>query len=80
LSTSTKLQIVSPSALAGSSATIGAPVYVPPGGSATLSFTFINKWNDFRAHKHVTGILTLVDTAGNTVGVLEVSIKVAGGG
>jgi len=80
LSTSTRLQIVSPSDLAGNTDTIDAPVFVPPGGSTTLSFTYANKWNDFKAHKHVTGILTLVDTAGNTVGVLELNIKVAGGG
>ncbi|MEM1938181.1 MAG: hypothetical protein QXI24_00020 [Acidilobaceae archaeon] len=80
LSKDTRLQIVSPSALAGLTATINAPVYVPPGGSTTLSFTFNNKWNDFRVYKSVNGILTLYDIDGNTVGVLEVSIKVVGGG
>ncbi|MEM4770513.1 MAG: hypothetical protein QXL49_02865 [Acidilobaceae archaeon] len=80
LSKDTRLQIVSPSGLAGLNATINAPVYVPPGGSTTLSFTFSNKWNDFRVYKSVNGILTLDDNDGNTVGVLEVSIKVVGGG
>ncbi|MEM4822987.1 MAG: hypothetical protein QXD97_05090 [Acidilobaceae archaeon] len=80
LSEDTRLQIVSPSGLAGQEANIDAPVYVPPGGSTTLSFKFEQQWRAFSQYRFATGILTLVDTAGNTVGVLELNIRIAGGG
>ncbi|MEM2224328.1 MAG: hypothetical protein QXG64_03920 [Acidilobaceae archaeon] len=46
----------------------------------TLSFTFGGEWGAFSQYRFATGILTLYDTAGNTVGVLELNIRIAGGG
>jgi len=77
LSTGTKLEIKAPFT---DSATLGSPVVILPGETKALTFNFSNDWPTFRQYRMVTGMLTLKDSAGNIIGVLEVSIRVIGGG
>jgi len=85
----TNLTIVGPSGLVTALGTTnpaplgGAPTYtltIPPGSTAELKFKFDNKWSDFARYRTATAVLTLVDTAGNTIGILEVNIRIVGGG
>jgi len=81
----TKLTITSPSALAGNEAYLDGPdPTIAPGTTATLTFKFTksggNAWDDFASYRMVSAVLTLVDSADNTVGILEVSIRIVGGG
>jgi len=77
LGATTKLNITQPFKL---SATLGAPVTVNPGSTKTLTFTFSGAWSSFASHRTVYGLLVLRDTASNTIGTLEVAIRVIGGG
>ncbi|MEM1939538.1 MAG: hypothetical protein QXI24_07125, partial [Acidilobaceae archaeon] len=77
LSENTKLEIVAPTDLA-ETVKINKETTVYPGELKTLSFNFGGKWGDFSQYRFATGILTLVDTAGNTVGVLELNIRIIG--
>jgi len=77
LGTATRLNITSPFT---ASATLGGTVTVNPGSTTTLNFTFSNAWNNFKNNKMVYGLLILRDSAGNTIGTLEVAIRVIGGG
>jgi len=86
----TNLTITGPSGLVNNLATTanpailgGASAYtltIPPGSTAELKFRFTNEWNDFATYKMASARLILVDTAGRTVGILEVAINVIGGG
>jgi len=80
--TNTKLRITSPSDLATAvgEASLGSDKTIVPGATATLTFTFNGKWDNFAAYRMAWGVLILVDTAGNTIGTLEVAIRVVGGG
>jgi len=88
--TNTKLLITGPSglvnALAGAkevslgTGTGGQDVTIAPGSTAELKFQFSGEWSDFAKYRMASAKLTLVDKAGNTVGILEVSIRIIGGG
>jgi hypothetical protein len=82
----TTLTILSPTALANAlgtkkiaNLTVSA-IAIAPGQSTTLSFTFGGKWTDFANYRSASGLLVLKDTAGNTIGQFEVSIRIIGGG
>jgi len=77
LGTATKLNITSPFL---ASATLAASVTVNPGSTKTLTFTFTGAWSSFASSRMVYGVLILRDQAGNTIGTLEVAIRVIGGG
>jgi len=80
----TKLKITGPSdlvtALTSEEANLDAGLTIAPGSTATLTFTFNGEWDNFAPYRMASAVLTLVDTAGNTVGILEVSIRIVGGG
>jgi len=82
----TNLTILGPSGLASATnpailgGASGYTLTIPPGSTAELKFQFSNKWSDFARYRMASARLTLVDTAGNTVGILEVSIRIVGGG
>jgi hypothetical protein len=78
--TETKLRIVSPSALAGREATLGSSPTITPGESKTLTFTFPSQWSDFAPYSNARAVLTLKDTAGNTVAIFDVGIRIVSGG
>jgi hypothetical protein len=57
------------------------PATIAPGSSVTLKFEFgTNSWNHFKLHRSASARLLLIDTAGNTIGQFEVSIRIIGGG
>jgi len=64
----------------GTSATLGSSPSISPGASRTLTFTFSNAWSSISTYKYVTGVLTLKDSGGNSIGALEFTIKVVGVG
>jgi len=64
----------------GASDTLGSSVTIPPGASRTLTFTFTGAWSSISNYKYVTGVLTLKDNGGNSIGTLEFAIKVVGVG
>jgi hypothetical protein len=83
------LTIVGPSDLAsalstGKTVTYNSPTppaTIAPGSSVTLKFEFgTNSWNNFKLYRSASARLLLIDTAGNTVGQFEVSIRIIGGG
>jgi hypothetical protein len=76
--TDTKLRIVSPSGLATAAgeASLGPDTIIAPGESKTLTFTFPGKWPNFAPHRSAGAVLILKDTAGNTIGQFEVSIRI----
>jgi hypothetical protein len=78
--THTKLRIVSPSALAGTEASLGTGTPIAPGESKTLTFTFAGAWSSFAPYRSASAVLILKDSAGNTIGQFEVSIRIIGGG
>jgi hypothetical protein len=53
---------------------------IAPGSSITLRFTFNGGWDEFAPYRSANARLVLVDTAGNTIGQFEVSIRIIGGG
>jgi hypothetical protein len=55
-------------------------IAIAPGSSVTLKFTFTDGWNVFAPYRSASARLLLIDTAGNTVGQFEVSIRIIGGG
>ena len=74
----TRLEILAPFTL---TANLGTDTSIAPGSSVTLSFTFSNKWtSDFSKYRSASAKLVLIDTADNTVGQFEVSIRIIGGG
>ena len=75
--THTKLEIVSPFT---NTATLGSSLNIAPGESKTLTFTFGGAWSTFSNHRNAAAVLVLKDTAGNTIGQFEVSIRIIGGG
>ena len=79
----TKLRIVSPSGLVtalggGAEVSLGATgtTTIAPGESKTLTFTFTGAWSNFASYRVAGAVLTLKDTAGNTIGQFEVSIRI----
>jgi hypothetical protein len=78
----TRLRIVSPSGLVGllspAEVSLGASgtTTIAPGESKTLTFTFDDEWNDFASYRIAGAVLILKDTAGNTIGQFEVSIRI----
>jgi hypothetical protein len=76
--TNTKLRIVSPSGLATAAgeASLGSDQTIAPGESKTLTFTFTGKWSNFATYRSAGAVLILKDTAGNTIGQFEVSIRI----
>jgi hypothetical protein len=80
----TKLRIVSPSGLVtalngGAEVSLGATgttTIIAPGESKTLTFTFTGAWSNFASYRVAGAVLTLKDTAGNTIGQFEVSIRI----
>jgi hypothetical protein len=73
----TRLEILGPFTL---TANLGAEETIAPGSSVTLKFNFTNGWNNFAPHRSASARLVLIDTADNTVGQFEVSIRIIGGG
>jgi hypothetical protein len=53
---------------------------IAPGSSVTLKFTFTGGWDEFAPYRSASARLVLIDTAGNTIGQFEVSIRIIGGG
>jgi hypothetical protein len=82
LDTTTKLKILGPPALAtdAGEASLSSDIAIAPGQSTTLTFTFTGKWTNFAPYRSASGLLVLKDTAGNTIGQFEVSIRIIGGG
>lgn len=78
--TNTRLRIVSPPALAVYEASLGSPQTIGAGESRSLTFTFNGLWSTFSNYRNAGAVLTLRDTAGNTIDQLEVSIRIVGGG
>jgi hypothetical protein len=76
----TKLRIVSPSglvtALTNAEVSLGTDTTIAPGESKTLTFTFTGEWSDFASYRSAGAVLILKDTAGNTIGQFEVSIRI----
>jgi len=77
--TNTKLEILGPFT---DSATLGSPEIIAPGESKTLTFTFTGGWTTgkFQDYRSASARLVLKDTADNTIGQFEVSIRIIGGG
>jgi hypothetical protein len=82
--THTKLRIVGPSglvnALTSAEVSLGTDTTIAPGESTTLTFTFAGEWSDFASYRSASAVLILKDSAGNTIGQFEVSIRIIGGG
>jgi hypothetical protein len=78
--TDTKLRIVSPSglvnALTNAEVSLGTDTPIAPGETKTLTFTFTEEWSDFASYRSAGAVLILKDTAGNTIGQFEVSIRI----
>jgi hypothetical protein len=77
----TKLRIVSPSGLVtalgtGAEVSLVTDETIAPGESKTLTFTFPGAWSNFASHRVAGAVLILKDTAGNTIGQFEVSIRI----
>jgi hypothetical protein len=75
--TNTKLDILGPFT---ATASLGSSPTIAPGESKTLTFTFNGAWGTFDDYRSASARLVLKDTAGNTVGTFEVSIRIIGGG
>jgi hypothetical protein len=73
----TRLEILAPFTL---TANLGTDTSIAPGSSVTLSFTFSGQWSNFAPYRSASARLVLVDTADNTIGQFEVSIRIIGGG
>jgi hypothetical protein len=73
----TRLEILAPFT---ATASLGTDTTIAPGASKTLTFTFNGLWSSFAPHNSASARLVLRDTAGNTVGMFEVSIRIIGGG
>jgi hypothetical protein len=80
--TNTKLEILSPFSDTSDSVTASPDATIAPGESTTLKFTFNGGWTTgkFKDYRSASARLVLKDTAGNTVGQFEVSIRIIGGG
>jgi uncharacterized cupredoxin-like copper-binding protein len=82
--TNTMLRIVGPSglvnALTNAEVSLGTDQTIAPGESTTLTFTFTGAWSNFESYRSASAVLILKDTAGNTIGLFEVSIRIVGGG
>jgi hypothetical protein len=78
--TNTKLEILGPFSDTSDSVTGSPDLTIAPGESTTLRFTFNGDWNTFKNHRSASARLVLKDTAGNTIGQFEVSIRIIGGG
>jgi hypothetical protein len=78
----TTLQILGPFSDSSNSVTGSPDLTIAPGESTTLKFTFTGGWaaNKFKDYRSASARLLLIDTAGNTVGQFEVSIRIIGGG
>jgi hypothetical protein len=81
----TMLRIVGPSGLVdalgdGAEVSLGSESPIAPGESKTLTFTFNGAWDNFNDYRSASARLVLKDTAGNTIGQFEVSIRIIGGG
>ena len=78
--TDTKLRIVSPSelvtALGSAEVSLGTDTTIAPGETKTLTFTFTGAWSNFASYRSAGAVLILKDTAGNTIGQFEVSIRI----
>jgi hypothetical protein len=79
--TTTMLRIVSPSGLVtelggGAEVSLGADITIAPGESKTLTFTFNGVWSKFASYRSAGAVLILKDSAGNTIGQFEVSIRI----
>jgi hypothetical protein len=82
----TTLIIIGPTDLANSlgtkktaNLTLNTPI--APGSSVTLTFNFTaNSWDKFKLYRSASARLVLIDTADNTIGQFEVSIRIIGGG
>jgi hypothetical protein len=79
------LTITGPSGLVNDLSTaatqrLASDTAIAPGSSVTLSFTFSGQWSNFAKYRSASARLVLVDTAGNTIGQFEVSIRIIGGG
>jgi hypothetical protein len=77
--TNTKLDILGPFT---TTASLDSSQTIAPGESKTLTFTFTGEWTTgkFKDYRSASARLVLKDTAGNTVGTFEVSIRIIGGG
>jgi hypothetical protein len=73
----TTLQILAPFT---GSANLDSDTTISPGSSVTLKFKFTGGWDEFAPYRSATARLVLIDTAGNTIGQFEVSIRIIGGG
>jgi len=73
LGTATRLNITSPFT---AYATLASSVTVNPGSTTTLTFTFSGGWDNFKDYRMVYGVLTLKDQADNTIGTLDVAVRV----
>jgi hypothetical protein len=74
----TMLEIVAPITLR---AWLGRDTPIAPGSSVTLTFDFgRGSWDMLKPYRSATARLVLIDTAGNTIGQFEVSIRIIGGG
>jgi hypothetical protein len=73
----TKLEILAPFTL---TANLGTDKSIAPGSSVTLTFTFSGQWSNFAPYRSASARLVLIDTADNTIGQFEVSIRIIGGG
>jgi hypothetical protein len=71
----TRLEILAPFTATASLAT---DTTIVPGASKILTFTFGGQWSSFALHSSANARLVLRDTAGNTVGMLEVNIRILG--
>jgi hypothetical protein len=80
--TNTKLEILGPFSDTSDSVTASPDETIAPGESTTLTFTFTGDWTTgkFKDYRSASARLVLKDTAGNTIGLFEVSIRIIGGG
>jgi hypothetical protein len=85
----TNLTITGPSGLVtalsatggpGVTQTLASDTAIAPGSSVTLKFTFTGGWDEFAPYRSASARLLLIDTAKNTIGQFEVSIRIIGGG
>jgi hypothetical protein len=74
----TRLEILAPFTL---TANLGTDTSIAPGSSVTLTFDFgSGSWDTFKPYRSASARLVLIDTADNTIGQFEVSIRIIGGG
>jgi len=75
----TNLTIVSPPALAKTLPLESSDVSIGIGESKVLVFKDSNAWNTWKGYRSANAVLKLVDVNGNTVGVIEVTIRIVAG-